>query len=66
MGMPIKEYLTKKKVVHAMELLTTTELPVEKIAASLGFTTSHSFRRAFKQYTGVSPTEFKQKNMNPD
>ncbi len=66
MGMTIKEYLTRKKVAHAMELLTTTELPVEKITDSLGFSTSHSFRRAFKQYTGLSPTEFKEKNRDID
>ncbi len=66
MGMTIKEYLTKKKVAHAMEILTNTELPVEKIAFSLGFTSAHSFRRTFKQCTGLTPREFKEKNIDSD
>lgn len=66
MGITIKEYLTQKKVVHAMELLTTTEMSVEKIADSLGFSTAHSFRRVFKQCTGLSPSEYKEKNQDTE
>jgi AraC-like DNA-binding protein len=40
-------------------LLADTNLPVEKIAEQLGYREPKSFRRAFKSWTGVSPTDFR-------
>ena len=62
-GMNIKEYLTRKKVGYACELLMTSELDLERISEQLGFASSHSFRRIFKQYIGVSPSEYRKKGM---
>ena len=62
MGITIKEYLTNKKLSYAMQLLVTSDMSVEKISDSLGFSSAHSFRRMFKKYTGVSPSEYKEKN----
>lgn len=61
MGITIKEYLTNKKLSYAMQLLETSEMSVEKISDSLGFSSAHSFRRMFKKYTGLSPSEYKEK-----
>jgi AraC-like DNA-binding protein len=41
-------------------LLTDTNLPVEKIGEQLGYREPKSFRRAFKSWTGVSPTDFRK------
>ena len=60
MGITIKEYLTNKKLSYAVELLTTTDMPIEKISESLGFSSAHSFRRMFKKYTGLSPSEYRE------
>lgn len=62
MGITIKEYLSKKKISYGAELLLTSELSVEKIAEQLGFSSAYSFRRAFKKYTSLSPTEYKLLN----
>ena len=62
MGITIKEYLTNKKIAYAIQLLETSEMSVEKISDSLGFSSAHSFRRMFKKYTGSSPSEYKEKN----
>ncbi len=66
MGITIKEYLANKKLTYAMQLLKTSDMSVEKISDSLGFSSAHSFRRMFKQYTGYSPREFKEKNSEKD
>lgn len=63
MGITIKEYLTNKKLSYAMQLLETSEMSVEKISDSLGFSSAHSFRRMFKKYAGLSPREYKEKNI---
>lgn len=48
-------------------LLADTNLPVEKIGEQLGYREPKSFRRAFKSWTGVSPTDFrKSANKQPD
>ena len=41
-------------------LLADTNLPVEKIGEQLGYREPKSFRRAFKSWTGVSPTDFRK------
>lgn len=61
MGITVKEYITQKKVSHACELLKTSPLSIEEISSYLNFASSHSFRRAFKSVTGVSPREYKNK-----
>lgn len=61
MGVTIKDYITRKKISHACELLKTSPLGIEEISDHLNFASSHSFRRAFKKITGVPPREYKNK-----
>lgn len=44
----------------AIELLLGTPLPLPEIAARLGFSEASTFHRAFKQWTGVAPGEYRQ------
>lgn len=48
------------RLQKARELLTTTDLSVEEIAAAIGICSSNSFARAFRRSTGYSPTEYRQ------
>ena len=59
MGITLKEYLTKKKIGYAAELIRDGVLTVEQIADRLNFSCPRTFRRAFKQYTGMTPKEYK-------
>ena len=43
----------------AIELLLSTTLPLPEIAARLGFSEASTFHRAFKQWTGVAPGEYR-------
>ncbi|WP_421865576.1 AraC family transcriptional regulator [Motiliproteus sp.] len=44
----------------AIEKLRVLQLPVAEIAEQLGFSEARSFTRAFRQWTGYSPSEYRQ------
>lgn len=62
MGITMKEYLLKKKINTAKELLVTSDLKVEEIAEYLNFNSAHAFYQAFKKIVSKSPSEYKKEN----
>ena len=60
-GITIKEYLIKKKISYACELLKSSELGIEEVAEYLKFASAHTFRRAFKQHMGILPSDYKKR-----
>lgn len=59
-GISLGEYLTKRRVQVACELLAgRAETPVKEIAAYCGFRDQYYFSRVFKASTGYSPTEYR-------
>lgn len=60
-GTSLKEYITKKKIEHSIELLKQCDLTVEDISELLSFSSPRVFRRAFKRHTGNSPSSFRNK-----
>ena len=59
-GVSPKQYLTRLKLDKAKNLLSSTDLPVVMIAASLGFPDQLSFSRAFKGKVGMPPTAYRK------
>ncbi|WP_240941105.1 helix-turn-helix domain-containing protein [Paenibacillus sp. HB172176] len=59
-GMNLSDYLEKIRMDHAARLLRENDRTIDDIAAQSGYNSSHSFRRAFKRVTGVSPSVFRQ------
>ena len=56
-GMTVREYVFSKRMEYAKnELSQSTK--IEDIACALGYQSAGNFSRAFKKYTGVSPTFF--------
>ncbi|MTD57555.1 GlxA family transcriptional regulator [Amycolatopsis pithecellobii] len=53
------EWLIGVRVRHAQELLESTDHPVERIAAQVGFPSSSNFRARFRAYTTVSPSAYR-------
>jgi AraC-like DNA-binding protein len=43
----------------AREWLRSPDIDIEEVALMLGFGDGRSFRRAFKRWTGISPSEFR-------
>ena len=59
-GMSPKQYLTKCRMKHALELLTTSDKQVKEIAYIVGYADPYSFSKAFQKYYGSSPSTFRQ------
>jgi AraC-like DNA-binding protein len=58
-GQPPYAYLTQVRLQRARELLTSSELTVQAIAAAVGFCDPYYFSRCFRQHTGLSPTQYR-------
>lgn len=56
---PIR-YLTKVRLEHAIKLLHSTDMRLEEISASCGFSDSNYFSKVFKKYMKASPGELRK------
>lgn len=61
-GISPKQYILKKKINKACELLITTDLNISIIASSLSFEDQLSFSKTFKKNKGCSPIQFRKNN----
>lgn len=57
MGISIKEYIIQQKMKHAQVMLRTTTLPVNFIAAKVGYPNFSHFSFTYKKELGVTPQE---------
>lgn len=57
-GMTWSHLLRRVRVIHACELLTTTDFQIARVAADVGYSSQSAFNRAFKEETQVTPSEF--------
>ena len=53
------EYIAKRRIQAAKELLTGTDMRIEDIAAETGFCTASYFCKLFKRYEGITPSAFR-------
>ena len=54
-------WLMDKKLSHAKKLLMQTSDPIASVAFDSGFKNTAHFSRLFKQKTGITPMEFRNK-----
>ena len=59
-GKSLKEYITEKRMEDAVNLLLSTELSVDRIAAEVGYSNKNQFYKMFKEYTGKTPAQFRK------
>ncbi|WP_158289566.1 helix-turn-helix domain-containing protein [Paenibacillus flagellatus] len=59
-GETFSSYLEKLRINLACRLIEEDAMSIESIAAQAGYNSTHSFRRAFKRATGVSPSSYKR------
>ena len=52
-------YLSRRRVERAQDLLRSANLTVSEVCAAVGFESLGSFCTRFKQFTGQTPTEFR-------
>ena len=54
---------TQRQIIlceRAVELLTTTDRPIEEISTQLGFSSSAYFRKVMREHTGMTPRQIRQ------
>lgn len=55
------EYLNRKRINRAMELLRQGTLPVSDVCETVGFTDPSYFTRVFKKLIGTTPRDYRRK-----
>ncbi len=58
-GYNFVEYIARKRVTMAKQLLNDQALTVEEIGIRIGYVNVLTFRRAFKKYSGITPGEYR-------
>lgn len=58
-GMSFNDYLLRVRMEKAKELLRTTDKKVFEVATEVGYREIDWFYKKFKEYTGVSPSEYR-------
>lgn len=59
-GVSLTEYITRRRLMHAITLLSETDLPVEVIGERVGFSDKNSLYHAFSRYLGTTPGEYRR------
>ena len=58
-GMSLVEYVTRKRLDHAVALLRESSYSVDEISEMSGFSDRSSFYHAFSKYIGGSPSDYR-------
>lgn len=57
------QYLSRRRIERAEELLRTADLGVSEICLLVGFSSLGTFSARFKQHTGVSPSAYRTRHV---
>ncbi len=55
----VMDFLEEVRITRARELLATTDLSIQRVAAEVGFRDPHYFARVFRQRLGQTPRDFR-------
>ena len=61
MGVPIKIYILRSKIITAQNILTFSDFSIASVAASLGFSSQSAFAAAFRKITGMTPVQYRNR-----
>jgi two-component system, response regulator YesN len=56
------EYITRRRIQRAKELVISTNLPINEIAEEVGYKTSKYFIKIFKEIEGITPSIYRKTN----
>jgi AraC-like DNA-binding protein len=59
-GMPVREFLRRRQLSYAADLLHATPAPIEDIARGSAFGTASTFHRCFVAAYGVTPAAYRR------
>lgn len=59
-GMPLTEFVNRKRIEHAVFLLNTTKMQIQTIAQYCGIPDVNYFTKTFKKYVQQTPKEYRE------
>ena len=59
------EYVQTLRIEEAKQLLETTTMPLDDIAAEVGYTEPSAFRHLFRKLVGITPSAYRKKHVRP-
>lgn len=60
LSLNFSEYVTRRRIQLAKQLMVTTNLPINEIAEQVGYKTSKYFIKLFKEMEGVTPSTYRK------
>lgn len=63
-GQPPLQYLNEQRILHAKDLLLSTDVPVHEIGSMVGIDNTNHFIKLFKRYTGATPLQYRRKHLS--
>ena len=60
-GQTLNQYLTEFRMEKAKQLLSDPRYKIADISSRVGYSDGNYFGKSFKKYTGVSPSEFRER-----
>ena len=63
-GCTLNDYFLYSKMIYASTLLLSSPDPIVSIAQTIGYATQSHFGKAFKEYFGLTPTEYRKNNVS--
>lgn len=58
-GLRFVDFVAYVRVEHAKQLIEQNDISVSEVAAGVGYHNRRTFERAFKKWTGITPSEFR-------
>lgn len=55
------EYVLRKRIESAKNMLTSSNLPINEISKRVGYSNANSFSRIFRMSTGMTPSQFRER-----
>ena len=60
LGVSLKEYMTRRKIDVAKDMLCDERISISAIAEKLKYESTQSFSKMFKKHTGITPGQFRK------
>lgn len=64
-GVAPREFLTRLRMERAMRLLSASRMPIDDVAARVGYADRSSFAKAFRERAGIPPAEYRARFLAP-
>ncbi len=62
-GVTLNQYITEFRLEKAKQLLSDPRYRINDVSSAVGYSDGNYFSKSFRKYTGLSPSEFREKSL---